>query len=52
VAQLIDPITGQWDEDLIRSIFYISDVNRILQIPLNNHGFDDFIAWQFTKHGR
>jgi hypothetical protein len=52
VAQLIDPITGQWDDDLIRSLFYIPDVNRILQIPLNNHVFDDFIAWQFTKHGR
>jgi hypothetical protein len=25
---------------------------RFKQIPLNNRGFDDFVAWGFTKHGR
>jgi ribonuclease HI len=52
VHELIDPTTGVWDEELLRNIFYDVDVNRILQIPLHNHGFDDFIAWAFTKHGR
>ena len=28
------------------------DVNRILQIPLNNQSFSDFIAWSGTSHGR
>jgi hypothetical protein len=28
------------------------DVERILQIPINNQGFNDFIAWRGTKHGR
>jgi ribonuclease HI len=28
------------------------DVNRILQIPLNVQGFDDFIAWNYNKNGR
>jgi hypothetical protein len=28
------------------------DVSRILQIPINNHGFSDFIAWHYTKHGQ
>jgi hypothetical protein len=27
-------------------------VGRILEIPLNNQGFDDFIAWSFNKNGR
>jgi hypothetical protein len=31
--------------------FLTVDVNRILQIPLNSQGFDDFIAWSCTKHG-
>jgi hypothetical protein len=52
VSQLIDPITGMWDETLIRDIFNSVDANRILQIPLHNNGFEDFIAWKFTKHGR
>jgi hypothetical protein len=52
VADLIDPTTEQWDEDLLRGIFNSVDVGRILQIPLNNRGFDDFVAWGFTKHGR
>jgi hypothetical protein len=52
VAELIDPITGSWDEELLRSLFCMVDVNRILQIPLNNQSFDDFIAWGLTNHGR
>jgi ribonuclease HI len=52
VSEIIDPITGQWDVDRIRGIFFDVDVNRILQIPLNNQGFEDFIAWGFTNHGR
>jgi hypothetical protein len=27
-------------------------MNRILQIPVNDHGFSDFVAWSFTSHGR
>ena len=52
VVELIDPITSQWDEQLIRDIFYPVDATRILQIPLNFQAFDDFIAWHLTKHGR
>ena len=52
VSQLISPITGQWDEVLIREVFFSVDVNRILQIPLNTNGFEDFIVWNFTRHGR
>jgi hypothetical protein len=28
------------------------DVNRILQIPLHNRGFDDFVAWGFTNNSK
>ena len=52
VVELIDPITGKWDEDLLHVLFCPIDVHRILQIPLNNNGFADFIAWNHTKHGR
>jgi hypothetical protein len=51
VEELIDPHTGVWDEDLIRSIFHPLDVGRILQIPLNVEGVDDFVAWHYTKSG-
>jgi hypothetical protein len=52
VSQLISPITGSWDEDLLADMFNPVDVTRILQIPINSQGFDDFIAWSYTKHGR
>jgi hypothetical protein len=49
--ELICPISEVWDEELLRSLFSDVATNRILQIPLNNHGFSDFIAWNFAKHG-
>jgi ribonuclease HI len=52
VCELISPISGQWDEEILRSILNPVDVGRVLQIPLNNQGFHDFIAWNFTKNGR
>jgi hypothetical protein len=44
VSELIDLIIEQWDEDILRVLFSSVDVGRILQIPLNNRGFDDFVA--------
>jgi hypothetical protein len=52
VAELINPFTGQWDDGLLYSLFNVVDAQRILQIPLNNHGFDDFIVWSASKNGR
>jgi hypothetical protein len=52
VSELINPHTGRWDEELLNSLLRPVDVGRILQIPLNSQGFDDFIAWGATKHGR
>ena len=50
VNELIDPLTGQWDVDLVSSIFSSVDVHRILQIPLI-HGREDLVAWYFNKNG-
>jgi hypothetical protein len=52
VSDLIDPITEQWDIDILEALLSPIDVHRILQIPLHNRGFEDFIAWRFTKHGK
>ena len=51
VDELINPYTGQWDEDLIRDVFSPVDVHRILQIPLNYHLTKDFVAWNYTRSG-
>lgn len=51
VVELINPVTGQWDEELIRDIFNHVDVTRILQIPINFQAFDDFISWHLTSSG-
>jgi len=50
VDELISPITGQWDEELVRDIFCEVDARQILQIPLRQ-GVDDFIAWHFDSKG-
>lgn len=51
VYDLIEPSSGQWDENLISSIFNPVDVWRIMQIPLHTEGFDDFIAWHPDRRG-
>jgi hypothetical protein len=40
-----------WDEDLLRSIFWKVDVNRLMEIPLAPHGMDDFTAWHYPNNG-
>ena len=51
VSDLIDPTTGQWDEELLRTVFNPVDVGRILQIPLSLNAFEDFIAWDPKRKG-
>ena len=50
VDELINPINGRWDEELIRSLFWSVDVHRILQIPIAPVR-EDLIAWQFNRNG-
>jgi hypothetical protein len=45
VDELIDPISGTWDQAILQDNFSPIDVSRILQIPLNVGVFEDFIAW-------
>ena len=49
--ELINLHIGIWDEVLVRDIFSHVDVERILQIPLNTHMTEDFIAWNYTRSG-
>jgi hypothetical protein len=37
---------------LLNENFFSIVVGRILQIPINDQGFDDSVSWSFTKHGR
>jgi hypothetical protein len=48
VSDLINPIDGQWDTDLIESIFWPIDAHRILQIPLTLER-EDLVAWHYNK---
>jgi hypothetical protein len=50
VSDLINPIDGSWDEDLIGEIFWSVDAHRILQIPLTPNR-EDFVAWHHNKLG-
>jgi hypothetical protein len=50
VNELISPIDGLWDENLVRALFWSVDAERILQIPLH-HGREDLVAWHFNRSG-
>ena len=50
VNELINPLTGVWDEDLVKATFWPDDANHILKIPLRE-GVDDFRAWHYDKKG-
>ena len=50
VSELIDPISAEWDSQLIKSVFWEEDVQRILGIPIKN-GMDDLLAWHYDKKG-
>ena len=51
VSDLINHVTGEWDEELIRDNFWHIDAERILQIPIYHHETEDFVAWHLTKNG-
>jgi hypothetical protein len=49
VDDLINPVDTIWDVDLVKSIFWPIDVNRILQIPLTL-GREDCVAWHYNRN--
>ena len=51
VNELIDLITGGWDEQLIKDTLCVEDARHILQIPLRD-GIEDFVAWHFDPKGK
>ena len=51
VCELLDPIIGDWDEQLIRENFWHIDAECILQIPIFHVETEDFVAWHLTKNG-
>jgi hypothetical protein len=50
VSELINPTTGDWDRQLIESVFWEEDWERILGIPIKP-GMDELLAWHFDKKG-
>jgi hypothetical protein len=50
VCELIDPITGNWDHDLVRNLCWEEDAKIILVIPLKSN-MDDFLVWHYDKKG-
>jgi hypothetical protein len=50
VNELINPITGQWDEVLVRDNFLQIDVETILATPIRED-FEDFFAWHYESKG-
>jgi hypothetical protein len=44
VAELINPVTRQWDIQLVNDIFREEDAAAILAIPLRDE-MEDFLAW-------
>ena len=46
--ELIDPITGQWDVQLVHGTFCLEDANEILRIPIDDR-MEDWSAWHFDS---
>lgn len=50
VSELIDPITSNWDVQLVQDIFWEEDARHILAIPVRTW-MDDFLAWHYDEKG-
>ena len=50
VADLINPLTEQWDADLVFELFGEEDAKHILEIPLWS-GMEDHLAWHYDSKG-
>lgn len=51
VSELINPITGGWDEQLVKDIFWEEDAEVNLSIPIGE-GMQDWLAWHYDSAGR
>jgi hypothetical protein len=50
VVDLINPITEQWDAELVLDLFGEEDAKHILEIPLRS-GIEDQLAWHYDLKG-
>jgi hypothetical protein len=50
VSDLIDPVSGMWDETLVKGTFWDLDAQEILKLRVN-HELEDNLAWHFDKRG-
>ncbi|KAK1682721.1 hypothetical protein QYE76_043569 [Lolium multiflorum] len=50
VSELIDPVSGCWDNQLVRQTFCASKAADILSIPIVDET-DDFLAWHLDNRG-
>jgi hypothetical protein len=51
VDELMDPINGGWDEQLVRDTFWVEDAVAILSIPMGVET-PDWLAWHFDSKGQ
>jgi hypothetical protein len=50
VNELINPVTGNWDEELINDTFWPEDAYIILSLPIFLEN-DNRLAWHYDKKG-
>jgi len=46
--KLIDPASEEWDNQLIKAVFWEEDMVRILGIPIKQ-GMEGLLAWHFDQ---
>jgi len=51
VEELINPVTEDWDEQLVRDTFYEEDANIILSLPISVET-EDFLSWHPDPNGK
>ncbi|KAF5459990.1 hypothetical protein F2P56_019894, partial [Juglans regia] len=51
MSNLIDPVTKQWDRNLVQQIFNAREASVILQTPISSLNSRDKLVWQGTKEG-
>lgn len=49
-ADLINPVDGKWDDELVVDAFCEEDAKLILTIPIHT-GLEDVIAWHYDQKG-
>jgi hypothetical protein len=50
VSELIDPVTGRWDDQLVLQTFVPQDAELILATPVHTE-LEDLVAWHFDPRG-